>query len=137
MSKPTPDPTFSRSKKAQAVVSYFRDRLFHIFPEQSVKNLIRDYKHKCIGFFINTLADTAREFFLSNFSPSMPFNEIEARIYSHYNSETRKLQLVSEMDSLELATFMRKCSISDLSVGLVKICNHINALASKISSGLG
>ena len=44
MSNRTPDPAFSHSKKAQAVVAYFRDRLFNGSPEQSINNLLRDYE---------------------------------------------------------------------------------------------
>lgn len=44
MSKPTPDRTFSHHKKAQAVVSYLRDRLFNKSLEQSINNLVADYE---------------------------------------------------------------------------------------------
>ena len=80
--------------------------------------------------FINALADHAREFFLSNYSPSVLSNEIVSITGRHFNSETRKLQLQYEMGSLDLDAFMVMRSITDLSVRLVKICNYINALAS-------
>ena len=88
-------------------------------------------------FFISALADPAREFFLSNCSPSMPFNEIVSKMHRHYNSETRKLQLQSEMDSLDIGEFMKKRSMTDVSEGLIEICGHINALASQLPSGFG
>ena len=91
--QPDPDNAFSRNKKAQAVVSYFRDRSFRGSPEQSLNNLIRDYEI-CASqqsldptqmslFFINTLTDPAREFFLPNSLPSMQLNEIVTRAYLH------------------------------------------------------
>ena len=88
-------------------------------------------------FFINALADPARKFFLSNCSPSMPFKEIVSRMHPHYNSETRKLQLQSEMDSLDLGEFMKKRSMTDVSESLIKIYDNINALASQLPSGFG
>ena len=147
MSNRTPCPAFYHSKKAQAVVSYFRDRLFNRSQEQSINNLIRDYEicasqqsldsSQMSLFFINALAYPAREFFLSNCSPSLPFNEIVSRMHRHYNSETRKLQLESEMDSLDLGEFLKKRSMADVSEGLIKIRDHINALASQLPSGFG
>ena len=65
----------------------------------------------------------------------MQFSEIGAEMYRHYNRETRKLQLQSEMASLDLGAFTRKRSITDLSVRLVKLCNKRNALASELPSG--
>ena len=44
MSKTTPCPALSHRKKAQAVVSYFRDRLFCGSLEHSFNKLIRDYE---------------------------------------------------------------------------------------------
>ena len=67
----------------------------------------------------------------------MPYEQIVAIMRRHYNSETRKLQLQSEMDSLDLASFMRKKQISDSSQGLMMIVNHINALAPQLPDCFG
>jgi len=84
--EPNPDAAYSQSKKGQAVESYFRDRRFTGAPEQSVDNLIRDFEicaaQQCLNplqmslFFVNALADPARQFFLAQCSPRMPFDQI-------------------------------------------------------------
>ena len=88
-------------------------------------------------FFVNALADPAREFFLTNCSMSMPFEQIATHMRRHYNSETKKLQLQSEMDGLDIMTFMQKYHITDTAEGLTRLVDHINALAPQLPQGFG
>ena len=67
----------------------------------------------------------------------MPYDHIASQMRRHYNSETRKLQNQSEMDSLNLTAFMNKHQITDLGEGLTKLINHINALAPQLPAGFG
>ena len=67
----------------------------------------------------------------------MTFDQILAIMTRHCNSETRKLQIQSEVDSLDLSAFMTKHQVSDYSDGITKIVNHINALAPQLPNGLG
>ena len=108
------DDGYVHGKKGGTVDSYFKDRRFSGAPEQSVDNLIRDYEictaQQCLEpsqmslFFVNALADPARQFFLTHCSPHMNFEQIAALMREQYNSETTKLQLQSEMDSLDIST---------------------------------
>ena len=88
-------------------------------------------------FFVTALADPARQFFLTNCSTHMEIYEITKIMSRHYNSETRKLQLQSEIDSRDLPSFMRKHQITDNSLGLTKLVDHINALAPQLPVGFG
>ena len=128
-----------QGKKGHALESYFRDMKFTGAPEQSVNNLIRDFEicavqqildHQQMSlFFVNALADTARQFFPTHYSPSMPFDQIVSQMRRNYNLDTRQLQLHSEMDSLSLSAFMRKQQLTDFSTVLVRLVYYINALA--------
>ena len=116
-----------QSKKGSAVEFYFKGRKFTGAPEQSINNLIRDFEicadqqslnpAQMSLFFVNALADPARQFFLTNCSTHMEIDEITKVMSRHYNSETRKLQLQSEMDSLDLSSFMHERQITDNSLG--------------------
>ncbi len=55
----------------------------------------------------------------------------------HYNSETLKLQLQSEMDSLELKSFMRRHKSSNHTERLAKLVDYIKILASQLLEGFG
>ena len=88
-------------------------------------------------FFVNALGDPARQFFLTHCSPRMPFDQIATHMRRHYNSDTRKLQLQSEMDSLDLGAFIRKHNLTENSVRLTKIVHHINALAPQLTADFG
>ena len=88
-------------------------------------------------FFVNDLADPARDSFLTSCLRRMPFYQIVNVVRRHFNSDTRKQQLQFEIDSLFFFPFIRKHSITDPSVGLTRIMNHINALAPQLSAGLG
>ena len=137
----------SHSKKGFAVHSYFKGRQFAGHPGQSIDNLLRDYRicaaQQCLNagqlslFFVNALADPAREHFLTHCSPTMPFEQIATHMRRHFNSETRKLQLQSEMDSLDIASFMNKNKITDQGEGLRRLVDHINALAPQLPAGFG
>ena len=116
-----------QGKKQYAVESYFRDRKFMEACEQLFNNLIHDFK-VCASkqnrsapqmslFFVNALADPARDFFFFHCSLSTLFDEIVALMRCHYNSETRKLQLQSEIDSLDLGVSMQKNEIRSFSDG--------------------
>ena len=88
-------------------------------------------------FFVNALADPARQFFLTHCSSRMPFDQITSQKRRYFNSESRKLRLQSDMDSLNLSSFMNKHNVSDYSQGLAKRVNHINALAPELPQGFG
>lgn len=128
-------------------MQYFKNSLFSGSPEQSVDNLLREYEicaaQQCLSpelmslFFVNALADPARQFFLSNCSPTMPINVIATHMRRHYNSETRKLQIQSKMDSLDLGIFMQKNEITDQAIGLSRLVDHINELAPQLPYGFG
>ena len=147
ISSSRPEDGYIQSKKGNAVDSYFKDRRFSGAPEQSVDNLIRDYEicaaQQCLDpaqmslFFVNALADPARQFFLTHCSVSMPFDQIATQMRRHYNSETKKLQLQSEVDGLDLMVFMQKNHISDIAEGLTRLVDHINALGPQLPQGFG
>ena len=115
--KSTEGSPFDQGKKGHAVESYFRDRKFTGAPDQSIDNLIRDYeicaiqqcldRHQLSLFFINDLADPAPQYFLRYCSSRMSFDQIAATMRKYYNSDTKKLQLQSEIDSIDLTSFMR------------------------------
>ncbi len=67
----------------------------------------------------------------------MDYADIAALMWHDYNSETRNLQLQSEMDALELAYFMHKHQYIDPALGLSKKIDHINALAPRLPQGFG
>ena len=52
----------------------------------------------------------------------------------NHSSDTGKLQIQSEMDSLDLRAFMQKNQITAYAYGLSKLVDHINALASQLLS---
>ena len=133
------------SKKGSVVEHYFTDRKFSGAPSQSVHNLIRDFEicsHKqgliplqMSLFCINALADPVRQHFLTHCSSTMPFEQIVTIMRRHYNSGNRKLQLQSEIDSLELLFCVRKHQTDDASKGLTELVDHINALAPQLPAG--
>ena len=65
----------------------------------------------------------------------MPFDQITNRMRRHYSSDTRKLQIESEMDSLDLQSFMHKRKITDYVSGLTQTVDHINVLAPQLPGG--
>ena len=67
----------------------------------------------------------------------MEYSQIVATMRRHYNSETRKLHFQSEMDGIELASFMHKNHITDHATGLSKLINRINALAPQLPMNFG
>ena len=87
--------------------------------------------------FENAVADPARQFFLTHCSSRMPFDQINSHMQRHFNSESRKLTLQSDMDSLNLSSFMNKHNKSDNSQGLAKLVDHINALDPQLPEGFG
>ena len=138
---------YIQSKRGSALEYYFKDRKFIGAPEQSVDNLIRDFEICSVQqsldqaqmslFFVNALADPARQYFLTHCSSHMPFEQRVSIMRRHYSSDTRKLQIQSEMDSLDLPSFMSKHNIVDNSHGLSKLVDHINALAPQLPTGFG
>ena len=88
-------------------------------------------------FFVNALADLKRQFFITYCSSRMLFEQIVTHMRRHFNSESRKLSLQSDMYILNLTTFMKYHGISDQSQGLPKIINHIYALAPQLPHGFG
>ena len=67
----------------------------------------------------------------------MGIDEITKVMSRNYNFETRKLQLQSEMDTLDLPYFMPKHQTTDNSVGLTKLADHISTLAPQLPVGFG
>ena len=88
-------------------------------------------------FFVNALEDPARQLFLTNCSSNMPFEQIVSIMKRHYSSETRKLQIQSEMESLDLEFFMNKNQITDNSIGLSKLVDYINSRTNQLPAGFG
>lgn len=88
-------------------------------------------------FFVNALADPARQFFLTHCSSRMTFGQIVSTMQRSYNSETRKLQLQPEMDSMELSSFMHKHKLSNFAEGLAKLLDCIDVLAPQLPKGFG
>ena len=86
-------------------------------------------------FFVNALGDPARLFLLTNCSSNMPFEQIVSIMKRHYSSEARKLQIQSEMHSLDLVFFMNNNQITDNSLGLSKLVDHINSLVPRLLAG--
>ena len=56
---------------------------------------------------------------------------------SQYSSETRKLQVQSEMDSLDLTLCMHNNDIKNARIRLTRIIDRINSLAPKLPAGFG
>ena len=107
------DQSNSQGKKDSAVEPYLRDKKFSGAPEHWANNLIRGIEtcatqhmlepSQLSLFFVYALADPAGQFFWAACSSRMTFDQIGASMKRHYNSESRKLQLQSEMDSLDLS----------------------------------
>ena len=79
----------------------------------------------------------ARQFFLTHCSSRMPLEQITSIMRHHFNCESRKLTVQSDMDSLNLSTFMKKAELFDYSQGLSKLVDHVNALAPQLPQGFG
>ena len=134
-------------KKGNSVELYFKDRKFTGAPHQAIDALIRDFEICCHQqslnpaemslFFVNALADPARRFFLTHCSKSMPYDQMISVMRRHYNSETRKLQLQSKMEGLDLGSFMQKNQIADYAQALVQMVDHMNSPALQLPAGFG
>ena len=93
---PTQKASSLQGKKGFGVESYFRDRKFSGSPEQSIENRIRDFEICAVQqsldqqqmslFFINALADPARQIFLTHCSSRMDHSQIIIIRCRHYNS---------------------------------------------------
>ena len=109
---------------------------------QLIDNTIRYYEicsvQQCLDplqmllLFINILHDPPRQFLPANCSPHTEYTCIIEIMRRHYNSEARKLQLQSDVEDLELNSFMRKQQITDECKGLSMIINRIKALAPQL-----
>ena len=64
----------------------------------------------------------------------MEIHEIAKITSRHYNPETRKIQLQSEMDSLDIPPFVPKYQRAEYFLGLTKLIDYVNALAATTSS---
>ena len=86
-------------KKSTAVTSYFNNRRFNGDLSQSIEITLRDFDQCSLqyrltsqqraDFFINTLADEARTFFLTNVQYGMSFHDIKSFMLKEYNSNSR------------------------------------------------
>ncbi len=109
---------------------------------QSVESMMRDFEmcavQQCLYtsqmsfLFVNNFGD-----FPINSSSRMSLDQIVSILLRHYNSETPKLQIKSETDSLDLIAFMRKKNCSDHSEGLTMLVHHINYLSPQLPIGFG
>ena len=134
-------------KKSSSVEYYFEERKLCGAPAQSINNLFRDFStcteqqsltpSQMSLFFVKALTDPECDFLLTSYTPCMPFDQIAYVMCRHFNSDTRKLQLQSEMDSRVSSSFMRNNNITDPYVRLTKVVNGINALAPKLLAGFG
>lgn len=88
-------------------------------------------------FFINVLQEPAIQYFLSNFSSRLEYTQIVDIMRPHYNSETRELQLQSEIEGLELNSFMRKHNMMCEFKRLAILIDRTNALAPQLPHGFG
>ena len=137
----------SQGKKGLAVESYFRDKKFSGTPEQSVNNLIRDFKICATKqmleplqmslFFVTALDHPRCQFLPMHYSSRMTFEQILVIMTLHYYSKTRKLQLQSEMNSLNLSAFMTQNKVTDYSGGITEIMSYIKGSAPKFPSSFG
>ena len=82
-----------------------------------------------VAVFIKALADPDHEIFLTHRLSRMNYSQIVAIMRRHYNSDTRKLHLQSEMYSIKLASFMDKNHITGHPTGLSRLIDRINAVA--------
>ena len=141
------DPACIQSKKGYTFESYFKDKNFTGQLTQSIDNLIRDF-HICSVqqalntsqmslFFVNALADPARQYFLTHCSSNMPFQEIVTIMRRQYSSETRKLQIQYEMYSLDLTVCMHNNDIKNARIELTRIIDRINSPAPQLPAGFG
>ncbi len=134
-----------RRKKGYAVESYFRDRRFSGAPEQSIDNLIREIEICAVQqsldpsqmslSLVNAVADPVRQIFLTSCSSRISFEQIVSSMRRHCNSETHKLQKQSEMDSMELISFIHRHKFSNYTDGLAKLVDYINILAPQLPQG--
>ena len=74
---------------------------------------------------------------MTHCSSHLPFGQIVSMMQRHYSSDNGKLQVQSEMNSLDPPSFMIKHNILDNSHGLSKLINHISALAPQLATGFG
>ena len=137
------DPAYIQSKKGYTVESCSKDKKFTGSPTQSIDNLIGDF-HICSVqqalntsqmslFFVNALADRAQQYFLTHCSSNRLFQEILTIMPRQYSSETRKLQIQSEMGSLDLTIYMHNNDIKNARVGLTRIIDRISSLVPTVS----
>ena len=80
-------------------------------------------------FFVNALAEPAGQFFLTNYSPNMPFDRIASVMRFQYNFETRMVQIQSEIDIIYLESFMTKKNMPESPKGLTRLVEPIKTLA--------
>ncbi len=67
----------------------------------------------------------------------MLFDAIIKLYCRHFNSDIRQLQLKSEIDDLDLSSFIAKHGILEIYVGLSKLVSAINVLAPRLPKNLG
>eukprot|EP00171_Calliarthron_tuberculosum_P009544 IDg9544t1 len=90
-------------RKANYISSYFSNRLFTGQLSQSIELTIRDYK-QCAemyqltneqkdSYFINTLGDPARTFYLNNYKRGMNFEQVSELMVDKYNSNSKQIQV--------------------------------------------
>ena len=141
------DPAYIQTNKGCTVESYFKEKKFTGSLTQSMDNLIRDFyicsvqqalnPSRMSLFSVNALADPARQYSLTHCSSNMSSQEIVTIMRRQYSSETRKLQIQSEMDSLDLSVYMHNNDIKNARIGLSRIIEPINSLDPQLPAGFG
>eukprot|EP00171_Calliarthron_tuberculosum_P004860 IDg4860t1 len=124
--------------KATAVLTHFRNRMFKGDLSQSIQFCIRDYEtcaeqlqldaSQKVSYFVNILQDSPRFFFYSFYVRRMDFKTVCEKMRKEYNSDSRQLQVQSNLETLRLAKFMEENEISSVSEGLTKVFDYIERL---------
>ena len=141
------DPAYIRSKRGHTVESHFKEKKFTGSLTQSIDNLISVFHVYSVQqalnlsqmslFIVDSLADPARQYFLTHCSSNMPFQEIVNIMRWRYSSETRKLQIQFEMDSLDITVHIHDNDIKKARIGTTRIIDRINSLAPQLPAGFG
>lgn len=98
--EPRPLSYGDNTKRATAMVTYFKDRYFRDDIHQSINRLVRNYEIRASHFqpsnkekalyFVNALEAPARDFFSDNCPVSLSYPETVSIIKQEYDSSTRR-----------------------------------------------
>lgn len=129
------------TKRATAVLQYFRDRYFNGDKKQSTSRVNRDYEVCAAKFhlfdagkaayFVNALDSPARDFYFDNCRITLWYNEIVVIMKREYESPTRQATIQAKLEFLRFGPFMARNKITSQSEGLEKLVHEINTLSSQ------